>query len=61
MHDPRVKVGVGMGYAIATYGADHMIAPHDPFFRDEKFLTFQFVKPLGISNPCTPRRSRRKG
>ncbi|MCJ7640274.1 MAG: hypothetical protein MUO29_00105, partial [Desulfobacterales bacterium] len=34
MHDPRVKVGVGMGYAIATYGADHMNAPHDPFFSD---------------------------
>jgi aldehyde:ferredoxin oxidoreductase len=54
MHDPRVKVGVGMGYAVATYGADHMNAPHDPFFSDEKFLTFQFVKPLGILKAMHP-------
>jgi aldehyde:ferredoxin oxidoreductase len=48
MHDPRVKVGVGFGYAISTYGADHMYAPHDPSFSDEKFFSFQAVKPLGI-------------
>ena len=51
MHDPRVKVGVGFGYAIGTYGADHMYAPHDPFFSDEKFSTFKAVKPLGIYKP----------
>jgi aldehyde:ferredoxin oxidoreductase len=48
MHDPRVKVGVGMGYAIATYGADHMNAAHDTLFTDDKFLSFQFIKPLGV-------------
>jgi aldehyde:ferredoxin oxidoreductase len=48
MHDPRVKVGVGLSYATSTYGADHMYAAHDGMFVDEKFLTFQFVKPLGI-------------
>jgi len=51
MHDPRIKVGVGFGYAISTYGADHMYAPHDPYFTDEKFLPFQAVKPLGIYRP----------
>jgi len=54
MHDPRVKVGVGMGYAVSTYGADHMYAAHDPLFSDEKFLTFQSVKPLGILKPLHP-------
>ena len=54
MHDPRVKVGVGMGYAISTYGADHMMAPHDPYFSDEKFSSFQSVKPLGIYRPMHP-------
>jgi aldehyde:ferredoxin oxidoreductase len=54
MHDPRVKVGVGLGYAISTYGADHMNAPHDPFFADEKAYTFQSVKPLGIYQPMHP-------
>jgi len=51
MHDPRVKVGVGLSYATSTYGADHMYAAHDGLFADEKFLTFQFVKPLGIYKP----------
>ena len=54
MHDPRVKVGVGMGYVISTYGADHMNAPHDPFFVDENSFMFQSVKPLGIYKPMHP-------
>ncbi len=54
MHDPRVKVGVGLGYATSTYGADHMYAPHDGMFGDEKFLTFQFIKPLGIYKAVHP-------
>ena len=53
MHEPRAKAGVGLGYAVSTYGADHMIAPHDPTFTDEKFLTFQSVKPLGIHKPMS--------
>ncbi|MBW2058878.1 MAG: aldehyde ferredoxin oxidoreductase family protein [Deltaproteobacteria bacterium] len=54
MHDPRVKVGVGLGYAVGTYGADHMNAPHDPYFADENSYTFQAVKPLGIYSPMHP-------
>jgi aldehyde:ferredoxin oxidoreductase len=54
MHDPRIKVGVGLGYAVSTYGADHMNAPHDPFFADEKSFTFQSVKPLGIYTTMHP-------
>ena len=54
MHDPRVKVGVGLSYATSTYGADHMYAAHDGMFADEKFLTFQFIKPLGIYKAIHP-------
>ncbi|UCD70858.1 MAG: aldehyde ferredoxin oxidoreductase family protein [Syntrophobacterales bacterium] len=54
MHDPRAKVGVGIGYAISTYGADHMNAPHDPLFIDENSFSFQSVKPLGIYKPMHP-------
>jgi aldehyde:ferredoxin oxidoreductase len=54
MHDPRVKVGVGIGYAISTYGADHMNAPHDPYFTDASSYTFQSVKPLGIHTAMHP-------
>jgi len=48
MHDPRVKVSVGLGYALSPYGADHMTAAHDPYFTDENSFMFQSVKPLGI-------------
>jgi len=51
MHDPRVKVSVGMGFAVSSYGADHMTAAHDPFFTDENSFMFKSVKPLGIYKP----------
>jgi aldehyde:ferredoxin oxidoreductase len=48
MHDPRVKVGVGIGFAVSTYGADHMTAAHDPLLIDENSFSFKSVKALGI-------------
>ncbi len=48
MHDPRVKVGVGIGFAVSTYGADHMTAAHDPVLIDENSFSFKSVKALGI-------------
>jgi len=54
MHDPRVKVGVGFGYAVSTYGADHMTAAHDPYFTDENSFMFKSVKPLGIYKAMHP-------
>ena len=48
MHDPRVKVGVGIGFAVSPYGADHMTAAHDPYFTDENSPMFKSVKPLGL-------------
>jgi aldehyde:ferredoxin oxidoreductase len=54
MHDPRVKVSVGIGYAISTYGADHMTASHDNYFTEEGTFPFQSVMPLGIYKPMHP-------
>ncbi|CAB1071808.1 Aldehyde ferredoxin oxidoreductase (EC [Olavius algarvensis Delta 1 endosymbiont] len=54
MHDPRVKVGVGMGYAVSSYGADHMTAAHDPLFTDEASFMLKSLKPLGIYHPMHP-------
>jgi len=51
MHDPRVKVGVGIGFAVSTYGADHMTTAHDPLFTDANSTMFKSVKPLGIYRP----------
>jgi aldehyde:ferredoxin oxidoreductase len=48
LHDPRIKVGVGLSYALCTYGADHMNAPHDPNFVDPDSFGFTSVNALGI-------------
>jgi aldehyde:ferredoxin oxidoreductase len=51
MHDPRVKVGVGIGFAVSPYGADHMTAAHDTVFVNENSFALNSVKPLGIYRP----------
>ena len=51
MHDPRVKVGVGIGFAVSPYGADHMTAAHDTAFVNENSFALNSVKPLGIYKP----------
>lgn len=54
MHDPRVKTGLGLSYALSDYGADHMKAPHDPFFKDEDSVGVKEMKGLGILEPVSP-------
>ena len=54
MHDPRVKTGVGLSYALADYGADHMKAPHDPFFKDKDSVGIKEMRGLGILEPVSP-------
>ncbi len=48
MHDPRGKVGVGLGYAINEAGADHLTAAHDPMLANPDSLSFKSAQPLGI-------------
>jgi aldehyde:ferredoxin oxidoreductase len=52
MHDPRIKTGVGIGYAASDIGADHMVSAHDPFFSDGSSGVFLGVKVLGIEQPA---------
>lgn len=54
LHDPRVKVGVGMGFAVSPYGADHMTAAHDTAFTDDESFSVKSVKPLGIYGAMHP-------
>jgi aldehyde:ferredoxin oxidoreductase len=54
LHDPRVKVGVGMGFAVSPYGADHMTAAHDTAFADDESFSVKSVKPLGIYGSMHP-------
>jgi len=55
MHDPRVKTGLGLQYAISSVGADHWAAQHDPYFTDEELLGEDTLKALGIMNPIPAR------
>jgi len=54
LHDPRVKVGVGMGFAVSSYGADHMTAAHDTAFADDDSFSVKSVAPLGIYKSMHP-------
>ncbi|MDE3092044.1 MAG: aldehyde ferredoxin oxidoreductase C-terminal domain-containing protein, partial [Chloroflexota bacterium] len=49
MHDPRGKVGVGLGYAISEIGADHLTAPHDPLLANPDSMSFKAAASLGIA------------
>lgn len=55
MHDPRGKVGVGLGYAINEAGADHLTAAHDPTLANPESLSFRGAMPLGITEAVPPR------
>jgi len=55
MHDPRGKVGVGLGYAISETGADHLVAYHDTMVANPNSLAFQGAIPLGLSEALPPR------
>jgi aldehyde:ferredoxin oxidoreductase len=49
LHEPRGKVGVGLGYAVSATGPDHMEYPHDPFWATEAGIAM--LRPLGILEP----------
>lgn len=49
LHEPRGKVGVGLGYAVSATGPDHMEYPHDPFWATEAGIAL--LRPLGIFEP----------
>jgi len=55
MHDPRGKVGVGLGYAINEGGADHLTAFHDPMYANPNSITFKAAAELGVTDPLPPR------
>jgi aldehyde:ferredoxin oxidoreductase len=48
-HEPRGKVGVGLGYVVSPTGPDHMEFPHDPFWATDAGITL--LRPLGILEP----------
>ncbi len=51
MHEPRGKPGVGLGYAVADMGADHLLIAHDPGFQLKESGVFKTLAPLGVLEP----------
>ncbi len=60
MHDPRGKVGIGIGYAISENGADHLTSAHDPTIANPDSITFKGGQPLGIEAVPSRELSERK-
>ncbi len=62
MHDPRGKVGVGIGYAINDAGADHLVSIHDPMIANPESVGFKSAVVLGIEavppRELSPRKAR---
>jgi len=54
MHDPRVKRGLGLQYALSPVGADHWFAQHDPMFASEAGAGVVDGAPLGLDRPVDP-------
>jgi len=51
MHDPRVKSGVGLQFALAVNGADHWFAQQDPFFTAKDSLGVKAAAGIGLGEP----------
>ncbi len=49
MHEPRLKLGLGLGFMVNPHGADHCCNMHDTMFVTEGQL--KEFKPLGILEP----------
>jgi len=55
MHDPRGKVGVGLGYAVSETGADHLVSYHDTMIVNAESVPFKGAMPLGITEAMPAR------
>jgi aldehyde:ferredoxin oxidoreductase len=51
MHEPRIKHGMGLGYAVSPTGADHVHNIHDDLYSLAESPYFDRVKALGILEP----------
>ena len=59
MHEPRGKKSLALAYATSPTGADHMEAPHDPFYTAFGPNTIMMPE-LGITEPAEPTELNRK-
>jgi len=54
MHEPRGKKGLALAYATSPTGADHMEAPHDPFYAGFHPESVGGFGPLGLIESLDP-------
>ena len=54
MHEPRGKKGLALAYATSPTGADHMEAPHDPFYAGFHPEGVGGFGPTGLIEPLEP-------
>ena len=54
MHEPRGKRSLGLAYATSPTGADHMEAPHDPFYTAFNPSGDHFLAELGMLASVDP-------
>ena len=54
MHEPRVKTGMALQYALSPNGADHWFAQHDPMFATASSPGVTSLAPLGLAGPVEP-------
>ena len=51
MHEPRGKRSLALAYATSPTGADHMRAPHDPFYESFEPGGYHALSSLGLIEP----------
>jgi aldehyde:ferredoxin oxidoreductase len=51
LHEPRWKTGMGIGFALAATGAEHMTNIHDNMYASEEAPTFAAAQNMGILDP----------
>lgn len=51
MHEPRGKRSLALAYATSPTGADHMEAPHDPFYESFNSAGHHALSALGLIEP----------
>jgi len=51
MHEPRGKRSLALAYSTSPTGADHMEAPHDPFYESFDPSGINPLSPLGLIEP----------
>ncbi|MEW6357530.1 MAG: aldehyde ferredoxin oxidoreductase family protein [Planctomycetota bacterium] len=54
MHDPRGKTGQGLSFAVSPTGADHVEAPHDPFYTGLNPHGDHSLSIMGMLEPTDP-------